>query len=132
MVAETLRNMGDLACEQGMLPRAQALFEEGLLIRRELGDRRGIALSLAGLAATVAALGNHLRAARIWGASERLRGEIGSPLPPNERPRYGRRVAMARVALGDAAAFDRAWQEGRALALEQAIELALERTVEQP
>jgi hypothetical protein len=111
--------------------RLDPRFEEGLAIRRELGDRRGIAYSLAGLAAAVAALGNHLRAARIWGASERLCGEIGSPLQANERPRYDRRVAMARVALGDDAAFDRAWQEGHALTLEQALELAFEKSIEQ-
>nr|MDQ6923461.1 hypothetical protein [Pseudomonadota bacterium] len=69
---------------------------------------------------------------RIWGAVERLRTESGSPLPPKDRPVYDRRVAAARAALGDDAAFDRAWQEGRALTLEQAIELALEETVEHP
>jgi hypothetical protein len=39
-------------------------------------------------------------------------------------------VAAARAALGDIAAFDRAWQEGLALTLEQAIELALEDALE--
>jgi hypothetical protein len=95
-----------------------------------LGDRRGIAFSLGGLAAVVAALGSSLRAARIWGAEARLREEIGSPLPPNDRSDYDRRVAAARAALGDHAAFDHAWQEGRALTLEQAIELALEESVQ--
>ena len=57
---------------------------------------------------------------------------LGSPLSPKDRPVYDRRVAAARAALGDDAAFDRAWQEGRALTLEQAIELALEETVERP
>ena len=32
----------------------------------------------------------------------------------------------------DDVAFDRAWQEGRALTIEQAIELALEEAVERP
>jgi hypothetical protein len=103
--------MGDLAYEQGILASARALFEEGLAIRRELGDRRGIAFSLAGLAAVIAALGNWLRAARVWGAAAQLREEIGSPMPPNEQSRYERRVAQARAG-HDAATFDRAWQEG--------------------
>ena len=76
----------------------------------------------------VAALGGSARAVRIWGAAERLREEIGSPLL--ERPRHVRRVAAARAALGDDAAFDRAWKEGSALTLEQAIDLALEKTVD--
>jgi hypothetical protein len=78
----------------------------------------------------VAALGSSLGAARLWGAAARLREDIGAPLPPNERPRYDRRVAAARAALGDDTAFARAWHEGGALTLEHAIELALENTVE--
>ena len=40
--------------------------------------------------------------------------------------KYEQRIAAARTALGDDAAFDRAWQEGRAMPLEKAIELALQ------
>lgn len=57
-----------------------------------------------------------------------MREEIGSPLPPKDRPDYDRRVVAARAALGNDAAFDRARQEGSALKLEQAIALALEET----
>ena len=131
-MAFTLSSLGDAASEQGDYPAAAALFQEGLMIQRELGDRRGIVYSFGGLAGVIAALGNSLRAARIWGGTERLREEIGLPRPPNERPLYDRRVAAARVAAADDAAFDRAWQEGRALTLEQAIELAMEATVERP
>lgn len=131
-VGTSLNNLGNLACEEGEFASARALHEEGLAIDHELGDRWGIAFALEGLAAVVAVLGKSLRAARIWGAAERLREEIGAPLPPNERPRYGRRVAVARAALRDDAAFDSAWQEGRALTIEQAIALALSETVDQP
>src|SRR5450755_2991601 len=93
-------------------PPGRLLHQESLVMVRELGDPKGIANSLEALAAAVVALGSYVRAARIWGAAERLREEIGSPLPPNDWPRYDRRVAAARVALGDDAAFDRAWQDG--------------------
>ena len=56
---------------------------------------------------------------------ERQREELGSSLASNERPRYDRSVAAARVALGDDVAFDHAWQDGRTLTLEHTIELAL-------
>jgi hypothetical protein len=36
-----------------------------------------------------------------------------------------RRIAAAREAMRDDAPFERAWQKGRALTLDQAIELAL-------
>jgi predicted ATPase/class 3 adenylate cyclase/Tfp pilus assembly protein PilF len=131
-IAASLHDAGHVAFELGDYPAARKLFEEGLAIRRELGDRPGIAYSLEALAAVVAAPGGSLRAAWIWGAAERLRAEVGSPLPLNGRPRYDRRVAAARAAVGYNAAFHHAWQEGRALTLEQAIELALDETIEQP
>jgi predicted ATPase/class 3 adenylate cyclase len=127
-IAHTLDDLGEVAFEQGDYPAARKLFKEGLVIWRELGNRAGIAYSLEALAAVAAALGDSQRAARIWGAAERLREEIGSPLL--ERPRYERRVAAARAALGANAVFDRAWQEGSALTLEQAIEFALKETGE--
>jgi hypothetical protein len=60
---------------------------------------------------------------RMWGAMERLREEVGAPLLPSERPRYERQVTAVRAAIGDAA-FSLAWQEGRAMTLERAIEYA--------
>jgi predicted ATPase/class 3 adenylate cyclase len=129
-IALSLGNLGAVAFDEGDYSAARALYDECLAICRELGDRRAIASALEGLAAAVATVGSCLRAARVWGAAERLREEVGSPLSPNERTRYDPRVAAARAALGDDAAFDRAWLEGRALTLEQAIELALDQTVE--
>jgi tetratricopeptide (TPR) repeat protein len=131
-IASSLNSLADLDLHQGDLASAQALYREALAIGRELGERLRIAFSLEGLAAVFDLLGRAPRAARIWGAAERLRTESGSPLPPKDRPVYDRRVAAARAALGDDAAFDRAWQEGGALTLEQVIELALEETVERP
>ena len=129
-IADSLENLGNVSYEQGDYPAARMLFEEGLALRRELGDRGRIASSLAGLATVIAAFGSSLRAARVWGAAERLREEVVTPLSPKDRPRYDRRVAAARAALGDDAAFDRAWEEGRTLTLEQAMELANERSHE--
>ena len=66
------------------------------------------------------------RAARIWGGAEWLREEIGAPISPVNRPRCERRVAGARAALGDDAAFDLARQEGRTMNLERVIKYALD------
>jgi len=130
--AGSLSNLGNVALNQGDYPTAGALYEESLAIRRDLGDRSGsgIAVSLEGLAAVAALLRDSLRAARIWGATERSRAEIGTPLPAHDRSGYDRRVAAARTASGDDAAFDNAWQEGRSLTLDQAIDLALAKPVE--
>jgi predicted ATPase/class 3 adenylate cyclase len=126
----SLGTLGNVAAAQGDNASARAFFKQSLAIRLELGDRWGIAEVLEGLSYVALALAKPGRAIRIDGAAERLREEIGSPLPSNERPRYDRHVAAARAALGDDVAFGRVWQEGRALTLEQAIELALAETVE--
>ncbi|MEO8751708.1 MAG: tetratricopeptide repeat protein [Casimicrobiaceae bacterium] len=127
-IARALHNLGSVANLQGDYRVARALYQEGLAITRQLEDRGTIAPVLEGLAEMIANLGSPADAARIWGSAARLREEIGSPVTPNDRPRYDRRVAAARAALGDDAAFDRAWHDGRALTLEQAIQLALEET----
>jgi len=129
-IAISLENLGSVTCSQGDYASAQLMYEEGLAINSELGYMRGIAYSLEGLATVIAALGASLRAAHILGAAHRLREEIGSPLPPNELPEYRRRVASARAAFGNDAVFDRSWQEGCTSTVEQAINLALEETVE--
>jgi hypothetical protein len=121
-----------VAFEHGELASAHALHVESLTLRRQAGDKLGIVISLERLAALAALLGSPLRAARIWGVAERLRAEIGSALEPKDRSHQDQRVAAARAALGDDAAFDDAWRDGRSLTLEQAIDLALEETVEQP
>ena len=130
-IAASLNCLGNMACDQGDNSAAQVLHAECLTIMRELGDTHGIANSLEGLAEVVAALGNSGRAARIWASAARLREEIGSPQSPNDRIPYDRRVAAARARLQDDAAFDRAWREGSALPLDEAIRLALAETVEQ-
>ncbi len=125
-IAMSLNNLGNVACEQGDNAGAMALHEKSLAIYRELGDQGGIASSLEGIAAGAAAVAASARAVHLWGAAERLREEIGSRMMSADRGPYERQVAAARAGVGDDAAFDRAWQEGRALALERAIELAVQ------
>ena len=130
-VAQSLNNLGDLACVIRDFASAKPLFEESLSIRADLGERTEIACVLAGVSEAAAGLGDSLRAARIWGAAERLREEIGSPLHSQDQRDHDGSVGAARAALGDDAAFDRAWQQGRALTLEQAIGLALDKSIVQ-
>jgi len=123
-IATALYSLGVVAFLRGDFGYARSLYEEGLTIRRELGDRLGLARVLEGAAALAAARGDSLDAARTWGAAERLREELGSPLSPNERPRYEQRAAAARASVRADGAFDRAWQKGREMSLNEACELA--------
>ena len=122
-IAESLKLLGDVARAQSDVATALLRYEESMTICRELGDREVIAYLLEGLSALVCY--RPFYAAHIWGAAERLREEVGAPLPPNERLRYDRLVACARGAAGEDAAFNVAWQDGRAMTLEQAMEYAL-------
>jgi hypothetical protein len=116
--------MGLVALFRGEFSEARSLYREALTVRRELGDRLGIARVLEGAAALAAARGDSLTAARNWGAAERLREELGSPMSPNERPRNERYIVMARAAARNDDAFDGAWQQGHEMPLNEASELA--------
>ena len=63
-------------------------------------------------------------AARIWGAVEALREEVGIFLPVAEHKRYERALVHARAWLVSEA-WAAAWAEGRAMTLEQAVAFAL-------
>ncbi|MEO8345372.1 MAG: tetratricopeptide repeat protein [Betaproteobacteria bacterium] len=124
-IAESLSDLGNIAFDQGDIATARALQRESLAIRRDVSDRWGIAVSLEGLGVVALALAKPYHAARVWGAAEVLRKEIGTPLTPAELSRFDGQVAAARARLG-AAAFDRAMQEGRAMTLEQAVQCGMD------
>lgn len=123
--AWSIMDLGDLAFAQNDYRKARTLHQESLSIRRELGNRPSVADSLERLAGIAFVLEAPLRGARICGAVERLREEIGVPLSPDEQIRYDRSVDCARDAHGNDATFNSAWQGGREMTLEQAIAYAL-------
>ncbi len=123
-VALMLANLGLVACAQGDYALALARHQESLTIRQALGAKLGIAYSLEGLAMLYRALGSAEKAARLWGASLALRDTIGTPVPPIEQTRYTREMDRVRLQLG-AAAFDRAYTEGRTMPSDQAVADAL-------
>ncbi len=123
-IAIPLGNLGFVALHQGENESAAILFHEALGLARQAVNRLGIAEYLAGLGGVAAAEGRHARAARLLGAADNLRSLLGVPFEPPDQAEYERSLADTRAALSDAA-FAEAWAEGRALALNQAIEYAL-------
>jgi predicted ATPase/class 3 adenylate cyclase len=123
-IANILNGPGNVAREQGDYVAARALYEESLAIFRELGNKPGIAMSLDEHASLDHKEQQVARAARLWGAATSLREAIGSPRAPMEQEKYNKEVAQVRSALGDAA-FAAAFEEGRAMTLEEALEYAL-------
>ncbi len=123
--AMTLHRLAMIHLRERDYAAAGALYRESLTILRDLGLRGRIVYSLEELGMVAAALGDPVRGARLWGAEERMREETGLPKPPDESQRADQCIRDARAALGDDVAFDRAWQEGRAMTPEQAIDYAL-------
>ena len=124
-VAYCLANVGVLAFELGDPRSSEATLRKCLPQLVELGDQWGVAYVASGLADACASA-NVPRAARLWGAVERLRELIESPRGAADHERHERLVEAARVALADDAAFDRAWKEGRAMDLARLVQFALD------
>jgi predicted ATPase/class 3 adenylate cyclase len=118
--ALSLYALAQVAEACGDSARSRALYEQGVVLASESGDKGTIPAGLEGLAATVAAQGNHVWAAHLWGAAEALRETIGTPLPPVDCAPYHRAVAAARTQLGEQA-FAAAWAQGHLLSPEQAL-----------
>ncbi|MGE5103985.1 MAG: ATP-binding protein, partial [Betaproteobacteria bacterium] len=125
-IANALHELGELAAARGDHGEARALHAESLTIYRALRERSGIAASVESLAGVASAAGQWERAARLWGAMERLREEIGAPLAVSERIGRDRRIGEARAALADDPTFDTAWRQGRAMTDDEAIACALD------
>jgi predicted ATPase/class 3 adenylate cyclase/DNA-binding CsgD family transcriptional regulator len=109
-----------VAAVQQDCARSQVLYEQGVKVARESGDKLTIIPGLEGLAAAVAAQGDYIWAAHLWGVAETLREATGAPLPPLERVPYHRTIAAARTRLGEQA-FAAEWVKGRTMSPEQAL-----------
>jgi non-specific serine/threonine protein kinase len=120
-----LFNLGLVAEDEGDYSRAQSLYEESVEFARQAKDRWALAFLLEAFASLAIARRQGRRGALLSGAAAALRQQIGSLVPPSMRPRLERTLRLAREGLGEAA-FGKAWAEGQAMSLEQAIQYALE------
>ncbi|MFN8633323.1 MAG: tetratricopeptide repeat protein [Chloroflexota bacterium] len=122
-VAIALSNQARTALARGDGERAGVLARESLARRRTLGDHRGTILCLELLADVAALAGHDERAARLLGASEELRARRSFIRPPDEAAtRSSGRAVDERFATP---ALRAAWEAGRALDLNGAIDEAL-------
>jgi diguanylate cyclase (GGDEF)-like protein len=95
LLAWVLVSLGLVAVRDGD-PHGEALLRGGLLLRRDLGDREGMATALEGFAA-LHAPARPDRAAFLIGAAETLRTSSGAPIPPADRPGYADLVDALRA-----------------------------------
>jgi tetratricopeptide (TPR) repeat protein len=124
MVAVELLNLGHVERNVGNHERSEELFQEGLRLSLVRGNASLVPDCLVGLGCTAAAGGDLSRAARLLGAGEARLQETGATLDPDDQPEFDRAVKLVRDGL-DRDTFDTLWAEGRGMATDRAVGLAL-------
>ncbi len=117
--------LGHVRASQGEPSAAQAALAEGLILARTLGVKMQMVTGLLGLARLASEAGQFARGLELAAAAGGLLEAIQGRLDPFDELARDQVLAAARAQL-DSDAYQDAWEEGRALILEQAIELALQ------
>jgi predicted ATPase/DNA-binding winged helix-turn-helix (wHTH) protein len=123
--ARSLTDLAYIHCEQGDHLAARTAFREALEIFAGLGHRRGAARALEGSACLALAQGHAERALKLAAAAAHLRQLISAPLHQAEQSKLDQRLLPAWKSLTEAER-NRAWTEGSAMSLEEAIKDSLE------
>ncbi len=103
--AKALHHLGNMDLDLGDYAQARPLYEAALAIRRELGNKRGIADSLNGLGLLAGYAGDYERARTLHGEARALRHEMGDK----------RGVAVSLNNLGDVSLDEGDYAGARAL-----------------
>jgi predicted ATPase len=123
--ARFVHNLGYIAQHEEEFELAEAQFRKSLTMFRQLGNRRGMAECMAGMAGLNARQGQVEWGAVMLSAAESLLKTAGGAWWPADRVEVERNQEMIRSALGDAE-WDEAQKKGRAMTLEQALAFASE------
>jgi len=120
-------NLAWVSLHRGDHRKAKVLFEESLRLYAEEDNKNGMENCVWGFAALLGTTGNPNQAARLFGAAEALLEGVGirRRMDTSDQKEFDHYVAAVRTQL-DEAAFAKAWAEGRAMTMEQAIAYALE------
>lgn len=111
--------------DSGNLERAKEELTRSLVRLPKFGANRDIPWWLEALACVAVAKEQPTRAARLFGATERWRQVFHTPFFPEFQDFFDRTLAALRSQLEEAT-LNTTWAEGRALTLEQAVDLAMQ------
>jgi predicted ATPase/class 3 adenylate cyclase/DNA-binding CsgD family transcriptional regulator len=118
-----LQKAGKLARAQGDHERAEATHHDALTLLQKSGAKVGGVEALESLAGLAALAESPAEAARLFGAAEALRESIGYVRFPIDRTAHEADAVLVGEALTEEE-FQRAWQEGRAMSMDEAIAYA--------
>lgn len=123
-LAILFNNLAFVELHERNYDKARTLFVDSLNILREIGNLRLVGDVLEGLAGLAAAERRPELAARFFGAAQALFESIGLEIESGNKEEHEHNVNEAREQL-DEAAFATAWEEGRKMSIEEAMQYAL-------
>jgi len=110
---------------EGEFTSAAELYARALPMLQELGDKDFICFALIGVSLIEVNRRRFERTATLLAVTEATRQSISVVFRPAQQQLYDKAMIAAKLALGEQA-FAQAWEEGRAMSIERAIEYALE------
>jgi len=110
---------------QGDIQQAKGLFEIPTQHFKESGSVIGMVYTIEGLASLHLNHNQPERAAQLFAWADAMRDTLGDQRPPVEQTSVEKDLAVIHSQLDDAT-FEKLWENGSTLSLEQAIALALE------
>jgi predicted ATPase/class 3 adenylate cyclase len=122
-------NLAHLERQFGHNQQALERYRETIVGFRDVGQLGGVAHQLECFGFLALAGNRNERALKLFGAADALREKVGSPMTSEEQTYFEEQIRALRQKL-EAGQFDRIWTNGRALTMEQALELALEENTE--
>ncbi|MDQ3163356.1 MAG: tetratricopeptide repeat protein, partial [Actinomycetota bacterium] len=123
-ISHSLSNLALVAQETRDYDTARRLLAESIAIERESGERLGLAANLEVYGRLAAAQDHPVRAARLYGCASVLRESVGVDACELGWPDPEPHVVRLRDTLGPEV-FAEAWDEGRALTLDESLDYAL-------
>jgi predicted ATPase/class 3 adenylate cyclase len=122
-LGEYLYHVGKTAFRHDQLDRAQTALVESLTLCNEAGDKRGVAIAVAGLAVCAHARQHDSMAARLFGLADWVASDNRLAVwPPPEERDYASQVASTQEALGSLD-FAHATVEGEGMSIDEAIKM---------
>jgi predicted ATPase/DNA-binding CsgD family transcriptional regulator len=122
-IAYSLRDLGNVAYEQADYRTAHNSLLESLALFRDLEDVMATIDNLMGLARVAARTGQLEHAVRLFGTMSAMLESTEGRLDSADSAAYEREVATLRARVSEKP-FTSAWEEGRVMTLDQALELA--------
>lgn len=123
-IGACLNTFGRIALAEGDLIQGRRCLLDSLAQQHESGQVMDVAETLEAVAQLLALEGS-IDAAKVWGVASHYREERGTKRTPFEASRHEESVKAFRTTVHDNEAFQQAWDEGRSLSLDQAVEYVL-------